>query len=943
MKLSESSKHLMRSRKMQLVLAYFLISFIVVTVWFSSSDLLVYTDTHFPFMNLKKYVERVFTILNTGYFPSSYDIRHLILYTYALPFMLFTAWWDLQLASIAQRLFLFLALFFSFCSISYFLSCISEITKQKLSRIAIFITALFYVFNTYAAIAIWRPFMPYILHYALFPFFLGLSLQFFSKNEPKYLLSTMLVSFFLFPSYTLTPSLFFDLIFVAILFLSVKRTFNRNIKQLFFSLAKVFATVFLLSIPLIAVVLSENSLIFTQYSDITSITESPQSLVGLIKYNSPNMLRALFYSGYPPLYTSHFSWYQYYTSQFEPLMLITVGFLITIGVIVGTNRKKGNILWFGLLFIWLAFLFLITGSNNPLPELKLQTFQIKPFDVLRSVYARFGEHAILASLPFVCLGLQKIISLRRSRLYMGIVSLLCYLLLVVPIFPVLNGDFLRTQSPYVPSDQVQFPTAYLALDNIDEQNDFLYITIPASASVTGRLWNNGTSGYIGPDIFPFILSGASLSDGKIRDNVLYNILHGNFETFGKILPVKYLILTFDQLTTFDVQRLTVKNYHLILQKILKTVYSDENLAVFELPSQVQNGGESWRLLPLNQEVASIANDIFCSSYYTLVYQNLSLDVNYVLPNYFGKALTFAGPNNGSVILNKMEIKSTLNLKTTTEGYYIYPIFIVLPNVTERLYLAAEFKPTEGVWNIYSGFWSAETLHWNFTLLTNSISGNLSFITDFTKNRIVIENDTTTMEFPIPEKWISLIDQRLENPTLQNLGGEIGVYAGKNLTDIASVDDLVVKIYGNNSVHFSNSSVPLLDSKRISPTSFRAIINSTEPFGLAFLETYDQLWNAYVNGKKINSSPLYGIFNVFWVNQTGQLDISIEYESQRWFYIGCAISLTTFFACITYLTYNWTKNKAIWKRTKRTIARVRLILHLNPRENPSPLSSYALHT
>jgi len=896
MKPSEAFKYIMHSPRMQLILAYFLISLITVVLWFDSSDLLVYTDTHFPIMNLGKYVERIFTILDTGYFPSSYDIRHLILYTYFFLFLPFAAWWNLQLASIMQRVFLLLALFFSFCSISYFLSCISEITEQKLSRIAIFISALFYVFNTYAAIIIWRPFMPYIWHYALFPFFAGFSLRFFIKKETKYLLSTMLVSFFLFPAYTIATSLVFDLIFIATLFLSVKRTFKKSAEQLLFSLVKVFAVVFLLSIPLIIVVLSESSLILTQYRRLTSIAESPQDLIRVIEYNSPNMIRALFYSGYPPLYTSHFSWYQYYTSQFEPLMLATIGFLTTVGILAGINRKKGNTLWFGLLFIWCIFLFLITGSNNPFPELKLQIFQTKPLDILRGVYARFGEYAILASLPIECLGLHKIISLRRPRIYRGIVSLFCCLLLLVPMVPVLNGEFLKKQSFYVPSDQVRFPAAYLFLHNIDKQTvekDYLYITIPSSADVKSRLWNNGTDGYIGPDIFPFILSGASIRDTRIRNNVLYYVLQGMYGKLKEILPVKYLILTFDQITRRDIEKQVPKNYFLILQKMLKTVYFDDKLAVFELPTNIQET-QSWRLLPLDQKVASTTNDIFCNSYYTLVYQNVPLDVSYVQPNYVGKVFDLAS-------LDKMEIRSTLNLKATTDGYYIYPVYIVLPKVTERLYLAAEFKPKEGTWNIYSGFWSAETLHWNYTLLANFSSGNMSFIADFANNRIVIENDTTRLEFPIPKKWVNLIDQRLGNSASQDLRGEIGVYTAKNnLTDVATLDEFVVKIYNDNSLIFSNGSVSVLDSKRVSPTFFTATINNTRPFVLAFLEAYDPLWVAYVNGEKIQSIPLYGVINGFWINQTGLLEITIEYEPQRWFYYGLVVSLLTFTGCVLYL-------------------------------------------
>jgi len=119
--------------------------------------------------------------------------------------------------------------------------------------------------------------------------------------------------------------------------------------------------------------------------------------------------------------------------------------------------------------------------------------------------------------------------------------------------------------------------------------------------------------------------------------------------------------------------------------------------------------------------------------------------------------------------------------------------------------------------------------------------------------------------------------------------------------------------------------------KINPTKYIVEVNATNPFMLSFAEAYDPLWMAYVNGERIESIPLYSVINGFWINQTGQLEITIEYEPQKWFYYGSIISVTTLLACLTYLTYNWTKNKAIWKQTKRIIAHVRLILHLNRRK------------
>ena len=93
---------------------------------------------------------------------------------------------------------------------------------------------------------------------------------------------------------------------------------------------------------------------------------------------------------------------------------------------------------------------------------------------------------------------------------------------------------------------------------------------------------------------------------------------------------------------------------------------------------------------------------------------------------------------------------------------------------------------------------------------------------------------------------------------------------------------------------------LIEYKKIDPTLYKATINASKPFMLSFAESYDPLWIARVNGDKINSIPLYSVINGFWIQETGLIDVTIEYTPQRWFYIGSAISLTTLAVSLAYL-------------------------------------------
>ncbi len=103
----------------------------------------------------------------------------------------------------------------------------------------------------------------------------------------------------------------------------------------------------------------------------------------------------------------------------------------------------------------------------------------------------------------------------------------------------------------------------------------------------------------------------------------------------------------------------------------------------------------------------------------------------------------------------------------------------------------------------------------------------------------------------------------------------------------------------------------------SPTLWDVDVSSTKPFILSFAESFDPLWKAkiYQNGKLINgvgSISLYSVINGFKVNETGNLEIKIEYEPQGWFETGMEISVVIFLGCVAYLSYDW------WRKSKKRL-------------------------
>jgi uncharacterized membrane protein YfhO len=80
--------------------------------------------------------------------------------------------------------------------------------------------------------------------------------------------------------------------------------------------------------------------------------------------------------------------------------------------------------------------------------------------------------------------------------------------------------------------------------------------------------------------------------------------------------------------------------------------------------------------------------------------------------------------------------------------------------------------------------------------------------------------------------------------------------------------------------------------------------------LSFVESYDPNWVASVAGKEYKSMPLYGAINGFWIQMTGDLEITISYKPQDYFEIGYIISILSILMCISYIIYDLKKKKLI---------------------------------
>lgn len=120
----------------------------------------------------------------------------------------------------------------------------------------------------------------------------------------------------------------------------------------------------------------------------------------------------------------------------------------------------------------------------------------------------------------------------------------------------------------------------------------------------------------------------------------------------------------------------------------------------------------------------------------------------------------------------------------------------------------------------------------------------------------------------------------------------------------TVEDIFISEY---------NSARVVEYEKLSPTRYRATVTADQPFMLTFAETYHPLWVANVNGREYQGVPVNSIGSGFWIEDTGELEIIIEFKPQSWFYYGVIISFISIAGALAFLLWNWRRKRWQWLR------------------------------
>ena len=129
---------------------------------------------------------------------------------------------------------------------------------------------------------------------------------------------------------------------------------------------------------------------------------------------------------------------------------------------------------------------------------------------------------------------------------------------------------------------------------------------------------------------------------------------------------------------------------------------------------------------------------------------------------------------------------------------------------------------------------------------------------------------------------------------------------------AEIDNIIIYSTNGNEtledIFTSNETPASVTYEMIDPTKYIARVNASRPFMLAFAEAYDPMWIAHSDDYFTRSIPLYSVINGFYINKTGNYDLLIEFEPQKWFYVGMWITIISLIGSVVIVIMKWRKEK-----------------------------------
>lgn len=113
------------------------------------------------------------------------------------------------------------------------------------------------------------------------------------------------------------------------------------------------------------------------------------------------------------------------------------------------------------------------------------------------------------------------------------------------------------------------------------------------------------------------------------------------------------------------------------------------------------------------------------------------------------------------------------------------------------------------------------------------------------------------------------------------------------------DQLLIMEPSNSSMESTSIK---LTSQRIDPTKHSIYAESSQPFYVFLSERYHDSWKISLeDGTQMRSYPAYSFGNLFFINKTGNLTMTLEFEKQQLYYAGLYVSFVSFAFSMTLVS------------------------------------------
>jgi len=191
-------------------------------------------------------------------------------------------------------------------------------------------------------------------------------------------------------------------------------------------------------------------------------------------------------------------------------------------------------------------------------------------------------------------------------------------------------------------------------------------------------------------------------------------------------------------------------------------------------------------------------------------------------------------------------------------------------------------------------------------------GNLTFRLDnFTAT---VTCDNASEEYGWVELGSSYLTRSNLTISVENTGhvkfDQLAFYSITGSEDMTSLND----------VFCINHPSPSINWLKIDESRYVVHVETDEPFFLIFSEAHHPLWKAFVDDQEISPVTAYSVVNGFFINKTGEYDVTLYFTGQTFADIGLKISgitLIATLACLAVYPYIYQRLKTKLQWTKRS--------------------------